>query len=430
MVDFLPKLHLLSLAGISLKSVRILLPANMGPFGRDLLRALDIGDEQILLHDPEKETLRCRTLIVPTMLRRAGRCHPIFADAVATLNEMIDRTGAVPASPLRRIYIARDPRFGRRLLGGEQAETIATQHDFTAIRPEQLPITSQIALFRGAREILGSYGSALHASIFCRPGVKIAAIHGQLPHAFDALQSGIGERLGQPAGYIFGQSLPDDPESIGFEETAFRTCLAEQFSHPNFLKPVPPKPDMTKSPVNIALNRPATQSSISVWSAETTPEREAERGVNGIVDAKNWFQTKLEDQPWWQVDLGAQFTLYSIRIFNRTGTTDVMARVAALGIALSTDGITWRKIMGPADHGIFGGADGDPLIWQAADFRDPETGRQGDEITASLVKVFLESKDLLSLGQVQVYGTPAGTSTSSEPRQTGPLSGLLPDDVF
>nr|WP_242011402.1 glycosyltransferase 61 family protein [Acetobacter fallax] len=429
MVDFLPKFHLLALAGISLKDVRILLPTNMGAFGRDLLRVMGLGDEQILRHDPDKEVLQCRTLIVPTAMRLSGRCHPMYADAVATINEMIDQTGLVPPSSLRRVYITRGAQFGRKLYGLEQAEDIAREQNFTVLRPELLSIPEQVSLFRGAREVVGSYGSALHSSIFSRPGLRVAAIHAQPPVAFDALQSGIGERLGQITGYIFGTSIPDDPSGVGFEAESFRACLTGQFSHPN-LRRETIQSDTAELP-NIASGRPAMQSSVSVWSTEPTPEREAARGVSGVVDGKNWFQTKLEDRPWWQVDLGSPFRLREIRVFNRMGTTEVMARVAALSIAVSLDGNSWRILMTPADHGVFGGNDGNALCWQADNFRDPKTDRKGrTAVAARWVRVFLESRDCLSLEQVEVYGVPVSDDTSSAPRLEGPLSGLLPDDAF
>ncbi|NHN84899.1 DUF563 domain-containing protein [Acetobacter musti] len=429
LVDFLPKFHLLALAGISLNEVRILLPTNMGAFARDMMLTMGIREDQLLEHDPDAEVLQCRTLIVPTTLRQAGRCHPMYADAVATINEMIDRTRAVPDASLRRIFVTRGPQFGRRLYGIVEAEEIARAHDFTIVRPEELPISEQIALFRGAREIVGPYGSALHSSIFSRPGAKVAAIHAQLPQTFDVLQSGISERIGQITGYIFGKSVPDDPTGIRFDAPPFRACLDEQFSHPNFRKETLTA-ENEECP-NIARHRPAMQSSISFWSVAPTREEDAAQGVNGVISGKNCFQTKVENGPWWQVDLGGLFDLREIRLFNRMGTADVMARVAALGIAVSRNGTDWTTIMTPTDHGLFGGADGAPLVWRPGHLREPASHRRESRITARWVKVFLESRDSLSLEQVEVYGVPAGDGpASSEPGPDGPLSGLLPEDVF
>ena len=68
------------------------------------------------------------------------------------------------------------------------------------------------------------------------------------------------------------------------------------------------------APVNLALKRPATQSS-------TIPGGEAYRAVDGNTDgvAANGSvaYTNIESQAWWEVDLGSIRSIQNIRVWNR-----------------------------------------------------------------------------------------------------------------
>ena len=235
LVDFLPKLYLLEVAGVDIDRIKILVPSNMGDFGRTFLHLLGFPEDRLVRHDPDKETIVSEELIVPTTLRQGGRCSPLFADAIAYINERIDRCNRVPCSQHRRLFISRRKAADdwRPFLNQDSIEAMAVEAGFAAIHPERLPLLDQIALFRGARRIAGQYGSGLHATIFSRPGVVVGGLHGQLPATFDALQSGIGERLGQPTGYVFAtpQSGQDNPWAITVDEADFGACLNAQFAN-------------------------------------------------------------------------------------------------------------------------------------------------------------------------------------------------------
>lgn len=231
LVDFLPKLHLIELAGLDLHRVRVLLPSNMGEFGEAFLRLLGLSDEQFVRYDPDRETIHAEELVVPTTLRWGGRCSPLFADAVACLNERLDRFGRLPTPSLRRAFLSRVPG-GRPLVNQDRIETLAAAAGLTVVHPERMPLVEQIALFRGVRRVVGQYGSALHATIFSRPGVVVGGLHGPLPATFDALQSGIAERLGQPTGYVFGTAASGhgDAWAMTVAEADLAACLAAEFT--------------------------------------------------------------------------------------------------------------------------------------------------------------------------------------------------------
>ena len=233
LVDFLPKLHLLDLAGLDLGQLNVLLPTNMGKFGGEFLRLLGIPDDRLIRYDPDTETIVAEELLVPSTLRWGGRCSPLFTGAIDFLNQRIDQVNRVPPSPVRRMFLSRrrSGRDGRQLLDEDRLEAVAVAAGLTLVHPEELPLLEQIALFRGVDHVIGQYGSGLHATIFSRPGTVVCGLHGQLPATFDALQSGIGERLGQPTGYVFGASVPElDPWAMRVDEADFTACLEAQFA--------------------------------------------------------------------------------------------------------------------------------------------------------------------------------------------------------
>ncbi len=92
---------------------------------------------------------------------------------------------------------------------------------------------------------------------------------------------------------------------------------------------------------NLALGKPAWQSSTCQWSLWSDCRREAEGANNGDRDAPNGFHTDFELQPWWTVDLLDTSSIRLIRIFNRSGFEE---RMKSFQVLASIDGSTWRQV--------------------------------------------------------------------------------------
>lgn len=143
---------------------------------------------------------------------------------------------------------------------------------------------------------------------------------------------------------------------------------------------------------NLALGRPALQSSTSQWSWDSDPAVDASGAVNGLVTGAHGFHTDDDDAPWWQVDLGAARTLGEAVVYNCLENPDIAARSAHLAVSLSDDGQSWRMIFRRSEDTPFGGADGKPL-------RVPLGGE-----SARFLRVSLPEGGYLHLDQVEVYG--------------------------
>lgn len=101
---------------------------------------------------------------------------------------------------------------------------------------------------------------------------------------------------------------------------------------------------------NIALNRPATQSSTSAWSTNQNPEVDARVANNGDTISQTYFHTAVEAGPWWQVDLGELFFVEKIVFYNRNDMRERLKRFTIFG---SEDGRAWFPIHKKDDESIF-----------------------------------------------------------------------------
>jgi len=138
---------------------------------------------------------------------------------------------------------------------------------------------------------------------------------------------------------------------------------------------------------NIALNKPARQSSLSQWS---TGPNDAQGGNDGKKsgEVQYGFHTNGEQNPWWQVDLEKNYWLGDIRIYNRR---DFPWRVKTLQVLVSKDGMNWTRVY--THDGTTFGADGKPLVVY------PKTGMEGYRY----VRVQLNENEQLHLEEVEVY---------------------------
>ena len=104
-----------------------------------------------------------------------------------------------------------------------------------------------------------------------------------------------------------------------------------------------------KLSVRPGLMTTASQSSRSEYSRPDDPQG----AVNGVRDGRFGFHTALEEDPWWQVDLGQVMPIGEIRIYNRIDQE--AARARTLIVLVSDDGVAWGCIHRQAGR-QFGGS--------------------------------------------------------------------------
>ena len=154
-------------------------------------------------------------------------------------------------------------------------------------------------------------------------------------------------------------------------------------------------PPMDLSLPNLALNKRATQSSLSRWSLGSTLEEDAGNAVNGDPAKALGFHTENTENPWWMVDLGELCQVFAIRVFNRDRIPEVVQRRASpIVVEASDDGEFWKRIFSTDPGQIFGGySAGKPLVWSS-----------GIPVETRYVRISIPRKEYLHLSEVEIYG--------------------------
>lgn len=165
------------------------------------------------------------------------------------------------------------------------------------------------------------------------------------------------------------------------EEIEFNRCQIEPMPLPAVAAPL------------VSAGKRATQSSISAASVGRTVEDDAAGAVNGSISKKYNFHTASEDSPWWKLDLGDEYRIHEVRLFNRLEHVKIAARALRFDILVSDDDVEWTVAFSKDDDVYFGGADGRPFVFAPV-----------QEIRARFIKVRLKGYGCLHLNQVQIYG--------------------------
>jgi hypothetical protein len=153
-----------------------------------------------------------------------------------------------------------------------------------------------------------------------------------------------------------------------------------------------PKPQLP----NIAVGKPADQSSVLESSSGPTTQEDAAGAVNGTITGGAQFHTNLEIQPWWMVDLGSPHLIYEIRVFNRVDQPSLRERLGSFRLDLAgTDGV-WTSMYDHDGSRLVGGADGYPLIL-----------RLSAPVVGTRLRLVALGLTYLHLDQFEVYGVPA-----------------------
>ena len=104
--------------------------------------------------------------------------------------------------------------------------------------------------------------------------------------------------------------------------------------------------DSAGNPVNVALGKPATQSSIYPHSCYPTAAKAVDGNTNGIFYPNcSVTHTNSDPQAWWQVDLQAVYPLDTITLWNRTDCCG--DRLTNFDVLISQDGTSWSTFNYP-----------------------------------------------------------------------------------
>jgi len=124
------------------------------------------------------------------------------------------------------------------------------------------------------------------------------------------------------------------------------------------------------------------------------PEEDAAGAVDGQISGRFSFHTGQDENPYWQVDLGAVHDISRVAIHN----PHVPERAARLKLMLSDDGSRWRQVYQHDDTPATGGDDKKPLLVPLSQER------------ARFVRVQVPGRIWLHLDEVQVFAADGQTN--------------------
>ncbi len=172
------------------------------------------------------------------------------------------------------------------------------------------------------------------------------------------------------------------------EDTALAEFWRAYLARAQQTRVIPPAPGP-----NLALGKPADQSSVSDFTVGGTAAEQAANVVNGRPTGGAQCRTGDDPFPWWSVDLQQQARVGEIRIYNSVDSVENAQRLKNFFVELSSDGENWSMVYVKHDEALVGGVDGKPLIVTL----DPP-------VRARHVKIALVEPGSLQLDQVEVYG--------------------------
>ncbi|MGD8499664.1 MAG: discoidin domain-containing protein, partial [Phycisphaerales bacterium] len=125
------------------------------------------------------------------------------------------------------------------------------------------------------------------------------------------------------------------------------------------------------------------------------PEEDATGACDGVINGQFGFHTQLEDDPWWEVDLGQITGLDTIRIYNRT---DFARRASRIKVLVARNAGQFEQVYQHDGTTFYGLTDKKPLTI-------PLQGRQG-----RYVRLQLPGREYFHLDEVEIC--PIGNDAS------------------
>ncbi|MDO7172361.1 discoidin domain-containing protein [Mariniflexile sp. AS56] len=161
-------------------------------------------------------------------------------------------------------------------------------------------------------------------------------------------------------------------------------------------------------PVNIAVNGTASQSSTNHdWNMEASRAIDGNTAGSFASGNGSISLTNVEENPWWQVDLGANKRIDDIKIFNRTDSCCKNRMSDFTVYVIDASGTTtFSKTYTIAP--------------------DPSVVVNAGNVQGQIIRIQLNSNNALALAEVQVYEAEAGLSVND--KETIPVS-VYPNPV-
>lgn len=208
----LPRLHTLRTRTDADRAVSTAMPWNDAP----LLAAAGYPPDSVtLLRRGRPQSARVERLALASQASLPGGDRHIDRRRLDAVIRRLDdqwQPGQTPPDLPRDIYVARRDRPGERrgCRNAANLEEFFTELGFTAIYPPDLPIEQQFAMFRGARSVVGEFGSGTIWAMVCEPGtsvVQVTSSAGTGHREYDPTRRSWNRAIADARGQHYGQII-------------------------------------------------------------------------------------------------------------------------------------------------------------------------------------------------------------------------------
>ncbi len=168
MLDVLPRIELLSRAGIDVRGSRVLVNAGSSAFHRETLAHFGISN---VVDATRHHFVEADTLVVPSL-------PGVMGDITEASWRFIRHSFLSDATPAqaytgKRLFISRRDSVNRRLLNEDELFALASRRGFERVELHGMSLRQQAALFHSATAIIAPHGAGLTNLAFCSPGTTV-----------------------------------------------------------------------------------------------------------------------------------------------------------------------------------------------------------------------------------------------------------------
>ncbi|MFB7250220.1 DUF563 domain-containing protein [Microbacterium sp. NPDC056234] len=147
----------------------------------EIVGLLDVGEVRVIDDTPVSfEKLAVATRPYHYQVAIHPRAAMVWDKVSMATDPLNDDSGASPIylsrTRFQRDMQSRGVATGREFSNGNDVDRVFADRGFTVIYPETLSVLEQIRLARAAPIIAGVAGSALHLSVFAKPGARVIEV--------------------------------------------------------------------------------------------------------------------------------------------------------------------------------------------------------------------------------------------------------------
>ena len=159
----------------ALADAKVVVPAGLSPTQRELLSAVGVSEDRLLLYPPDQGVYEFERLYWPSSSFHLGMMSPHVP--VWLKSKLFQAYGIPDRSTRRRLYVSRQDAPRARIRNEDELIARLIPEGYEIVVPSQLSLAEQVALFASADVVMGPHGAGLTSTIFCQPDTLLISLN-------------------------------------------------------------------------------------------------------------------------------------------------------------------------------------------------------------------------------------------------------------